>query len=50
MSKKDLLLGRCPSCSTPLRWDDLLIEYESEDGTHSVFAECPTCGGVVAPD
>lgn len=49
MSTTDHLLGRCPSCTGQLTWTDLLIEYADRDGTHAVFAECPTCSRVIEP-
>jgi phage terminase large subunit GpA-like protein len=43
-------LGRCPECGEriPPAW--LLVEYEREDSTEGVWAECPACEGVVAPE
>jgi len=43
-------LGHCPHCSEciPEAW--LLIEYQKDDGTESVWAECPVCEDVVAPE
>lgn len=48
MSKTQESLGRCPNCEADIPASRLLIEYESADGP-GVFAECPDCGGVVAP-
>jgi hypothetical protein len=42
-------LGRCPSCDTIIPRLCLLIEYETEDGWPTMFAECPGCGEVVHP-
>lgn len=49
MTTKDQL-GHCPQCgeAIPATWK--LIEYEREDGTTGVFAECPTCEAVVKPE
>jgi len=43
-------LGCCPDCGEriPTRW--CLIDYEREDGTEGVWAECPACKDVVAPE
>jgi hypothetical protein len=32
----------------PTAWT--LVEYEKDDGTEGVWAECPGCGDVVAPE
>ena len=44
------LLGRCPDCGEriPTAWG--LIDYEREDDTEGVWAECPSCEKVVAPE
>ncbi|MFC6722375.1 MULTISPECIES: DUF7837 family putative zinc-binding protein [Halobacteriales] len=43
------ILGCCPDCGDriPTAWT--LVEYEKDDGTEAVWAECPGCGDVVAP-
>ena len=41
-------LGSCPHCETGIPHHRLLIEYETTKGT-SIFAECPSCEGVVTP-
>lgn len=43
-------LGRCPDCGEyiPEAW--LLVKYQKDDGTKSVWAECPACEDVVAPE
>jgi uncharacterized protein with PIN domain len=46
----DRRLGRCPDCGHELRPADELISYERSEGSVGVFAECPGCGRVVAPE
>jgi len=50
MSDDTETLGRCPDCDEriPTLWT--LVEYEKDDGTDGVWAECPVCGDVVAPE
>ena len=50
MNTDESSLGRCPDCgeSIPSAW--LLVKYEKEDGTESVWVECPECEDVVAPE
>jgi hypothetical protein len=50
MNTDESSLGRCPDCdeSIPSAW--LLVEYEKDDGTEGVWAECPVCEDVVAPE
>ncbi|WP_246988410.1 phage terminase large subunit family protein [Halorientalis marina] len=50
MNTDESALGRCPDCgeSIPEAW--LLVEYEKDDGTDGVWAECPVCEDVVAPE
>jgi len=50
MTSDQSILGRCPECSEdiPAAW--LLIEYETDDGGTDIWAECPACETVVAPD
>lgn len=43
------MLGRCPICDEPIPRDNKLIEYETEEGWTSMFAECPDCRDVVHP-
>ncbi|NHX41506.1 MULTISPECIES: phage terminase large subunit family protein [Haloarcula] len=43
-------LGRCPDCGERITTPWLLLEYEKDDGTEGVWAECPTCEDVVAPE
>lgn len=44
------ILGRCPDCGATIAGHDILIEYETDDGPPAVWADCPTCGGVVHPE
>jgi len=46
----DSPLGCCPDCgeSIPTGWR--LIDYERDDGTEGVWAECPACENVVSPE
>jgi len=46
----DSPLGCCPDCgeSIPTGWR--LIDYEKDDGTEGVWAECPECEDVVSPE
>ena len=50
MNADESFLGRYPDCgeSIPKAW--LLVEYEKDDGTEGVWAECPACEDVVAPE
>jgi NAD-dependent SIR2 family protein deacetylase len=50
MSPDSSSLGHCPDCgrSIPPGWK--LIEYEQEDGSMGVFAECPSCEEVIKPE
>ncbi|RKS75742.1 hypothetical protein ACODNH_01870 (plasmid) [Haloarcula sp. NS06] len=43
-------IGQCPNCGDPLTAAWTLVEYEKADGTAGVWAECPTCADVVAPE
>ena len=42
-------LGACPQCGYEISPAYLLIEYESEDGTEGIWAECPEYAEVVDP-
>jgi len=42
-------LGRCPKCGEELSIAYILVEYEKDDGTTGIWAECPTCDEVVSP-
>lgn len=42
-------LGCCPNCETEISRGQVLIEYERTDGP-AMYAECPTCRGVVHPE
>ena len=43
-------LGRCPECGEDISEAWMLVEYKKNDGTEGVWAECPACGDVVAPE
>ncbi|MFB9811968.1 DUF7837 family putative zinc-binding protein [Haloarcula sebkhae] len=38
---------RCPDCDQPIANSWILVEYEEDDGTEDIWAECPTCRDVV---
>jgi hypothetical protein len=50
MSTDEASLGRCPECGKRLPTVWLLVEYEKEDGQTGIWAECPDCEDVVAPE
>jgi hypothetical protein len=50
MNSNNTDLGSCPDCGTQIPATWLLIEYETDDGTESVWAECPECEDVVSPE
>lgn len=43
------ILGWCPECGQEIPGWGTLIEYETQTGATSVFAECPSCSEVVHP-
>ncbi|WP_436931472.1 DUF7837 family putative zinc-binding protein [Halosimplex halobium] len=43
-------LGQCPECGEGISEVWLLVKYEKDDGTEGVWAECPSCEDVVAPE
>lgn len=43
-------LGRCPDCNERITTAWILVEYERDDGTEGVWAECRACEDVVAPE
>ena len=43
-------LGRCPDCDDPITDTWILGEYEKDDGTEGIWAECPACREIVAPE
>ncbi|WP_449289217.1 DUF7837 family putative zinc-binding protein [Natrarchaeobius chitinivorans] len=49
MSANRSTLGTCPRCGASIPSPQLLIEYGTDEGT-GIFAECPACREVVAPD
>jgi hypothetical protein len=50
MSTDESSLGRCPDCGEAIPETWLLVEYEKDDGTQGIWAECPECDDVVAPE
>jgi len=44
------ILGRCPDCGESISRAWLLVEYETDDGDTGIWAECPDCDDVVAPE
>ena len=44
------ILGRCPDCGKSISRAWLLVEYETDDGDTGIWAECPDCDDVVAPE
>lgn len=43
-------LGRCPDCEKQIPTTRSLVEYQKSDGTEAIWAECPGCKDVVAPE
>jgi len=50
MNSDETVLGWCPDCGERIPDTWLLVEYEKADGTEGVWAECPACEDVVAPE
>lgn len=50
MNTDESSLGRCPDCGENISEAWLLVEYEKEDGSEGIWAECPACDDVVAPE
>jgi len=50
MPSDETVLGRCPDCGEPIPTAWRLIDYQKDDGTEGVWAECPACEDVVAPE
>jgi hypothetical protein len=50
MSTDESSLGRYPDCEEDIPEAWVLVEYQKEDGTEGVWAECPVCEDVVAPE
>jgi len=44
------ILGRCPDCGESISRHWLLVEYERDDDATGIWAECPECADVVAPE
>ena len=43
-------IGRCPNCGKRITDPWILVEYEKDDGTEGIWAECPACAAVIAPE
>ncbi|WP_460538383.1 DUF7837 family putative zinc-binding protein [Haloplanus salinarum] len=39
--------GRCLGCDESISAAQILVEYEKDDGTTGILAECPVCDDVV---
>ncbi|SEO85074.1 hypothetical protein SAMN05216388_10213 [Halorientalis persicus] len=50
MNTDESSLGRCPDCGESISEPWVLVEYQKDDGTEGVWAECPECEEVVAPE
>lgn len=50
MSDKRKTLGRCPRCDEQIPPAWALVEYEKDDGSDGVWAECPVCEDVIEPE
>lgn len=50
MTDDTSILGRCPDCGERISRAGVLVEYEKDDGTVGIWAECPQCGSVVSPE
>ena len=44
------ILGRCPGCGESISEVWLLVEYKIDNGNTRIWAECPECDDVVAPE
>jgi len=44
------ILGRCPDCGESISRVWVLVEYETDNGDTGIWAECPVCDDVVAPE
>ena len=50
MNADESSLGHCPECGEEISEAWILLEYKKNDGTEGVWAECPVCEDVVAPE
>ncbi|WP_437125173.1 DUF7837 family putative zinc-binding protein [Haloarcula limicola] len=50
MTRDTSILGLCPDCDEEITPAWLLVEYEQDDGTTGIWAECPACEDVVKPE
>ncbi len=46
----DSPLGCCPDCGESISEAWLLVEYTKANGETGIWAECPACEDVVAPE
>jgi len=42
-------IGSCPNCGESIPVGYELISYQTSEGRHRRFAECPACSDVVHP-
>jgi predicted RNA-binding Zn-ribbon protein involved in translation (DUF1610 family) len=49
MTPDESPLGHCPECGEVITPAWILVEYQKDDDTDAVWAECPDCEDVVAP-
>ena len=50
MPSDETVLGRCPDCGEDIPEAWLLVEYTKDDGETGIWADCPACSKVVAPE
>jgi hypothetical protein len=50
MSNTEDGIGQCPVCRYAITAADVLIRYERADDTEGIFADCPACREIVAPE
>jgi len=50
MNTNESFLGDCPNCGERIPEARLLVEYTKDDGETGIWADCPSCNDVVAPE
>lgn len=50
MATQNAPLGSCSFCGATVSRQDTIIEYERDDGSTGIWAECPACREVVDPE
>ncbi|MCU4716602.1 MULTISPECIES: phage terminase large subunit family protein [Halapricum] len=50
MTPDESYLGRCPECGEDISEAWLLVKYTKDNGETGIWAECPNCEDVVAPE